>query len=272
MYSTIATLLDRLDRDCRPLRSVVPWAAPVPFFGRATEARVATVGINPSGREFASAAGVALAGGERRLPTLQALGLRSWRDADATTVRTIVAECSTYFARNPYDRWFRVLEQMLGESGESLYSPTSPVAHLDLIPYATIDKWGNLPIVERDTLLAVAGDALGSLLVDIPVTFLILNGRSVVRHFERLAVTRLAAQPMPHWALPRQRAAVAGMAYSGVIDCFGSIPLGRKLSVVGYNHNLQSSFGVTNCVIAAIGSWVATEMRRSSSYAIARVA
>jgi len=62
---------------------------------------------------------------------------------------------------------------------------------------------------------------------------------------------------MPSWSLPRTGgASVAGLSYSAVVDNVGGLRLDRKLLVLGYNHNLQSSFGVTTDVVRAIGEWV----------------
>jgi hypothetical protein len=94
---------------------------------------------------------------------------------------------------------------------------------------------------------------------------LILNGRSVVEQFQDIADICLERQEVPAWSLPRQSIPdVPGVAYTGVIDSLSGIGLGRNVLVLGYNHNLQSSFGVTTEVIHAIREWIA----RASSEAI----
>ena len=48
-------LLSRLVRDLVDSNvdsNVIPWACPIPSFGDFTRARVATLGLNPSNREF----------------------------------------------------------------------------------------------------------------------------------------------------------------------------------------------------------------------------
>ena len=59
--------------------------------------------------------------------------------------------------------------------------------HLDVIPYATLQKWTGLTPHQRSTLLSIAGDTLGLLLSDLPIQVLILNGRSVVEMFQDIA-------------------------------------------------------------------------------------
>jgi hypothetical protein len=46
---------------------------------------------------------------------------------------------------------------------------------------------------------------------------------------------------------------VNGFLFTGTIGTLGGIDLEREVSVYGYNHNLQSSFGVTSEVIDRIG-------------------
>jgi hypothetical protein len=47
-----------------------------------------------------------------------------------------------------------------------------------------------------------------------------------------------------------------GVAYKGVVSAVSGIKLPHEILVLGYNHNLQSSFGVTNEVIFAIRDWI----------------
>lgn len=259
MYATIALMLDRLECATGSVDALLGWACPVPYFGAIEQSRVATVGINPSNREFVCTQGEELDGGARRLPTLQSLGLRSWTDADANAVRSIAAACSRYFLRNPYDRWFRVLDRALASTPGSYYSRATPACHLDLVPFATCEKWGSVSSSDRDALLQMSAHAVARLLREVPIECLVLNGRSVVTHFERLAGISLAEKAMPAWDLRRNGSSVSGFAYTGRISRFDGWDLEREVRVLGYNHNLQSSFGVTSQAIDAIADWLASE-------------
>jgi hypothetical protein len=42
-----------------------------------------------------------------------------------------------------------------------------------------------------------------------------------------------------------------------VVDTLSGIQLEREILILAFNHNLQSSFGVTRDVILAIRSWIA---------------
>ena len=257
MYSPMATAVDRLDSCFADDPSILDWSCPVPFFGDISSARIATVGINPSNREFVDASGHALDFVEQRLPTLGSLGVACWGDVDATHVRAIVLACRGYFERNPYDRWFGVLERVLRLAGVTYYGTAPSACHVDLVPYATVSKWGNLNPTEQQRLLDLTGDALGRVLRESSVETLVLNGRSVVTHFASISDVGLESRLIPEWQLPRSAgSSVEGTSYVGVANTVGGVHLASPIRVLGYNHNLQSSFGVTSGVIAAIGSWL----------------
>jgi hypothetical protein len=257
MHTTLTTLIDRLDSAAVSETNVIRWGCPVPSFGDLGSSRVATLGLNPSNREFVDELGNELDGVARRFPTLRSLGLRSWSEVDATHLGVIMDSCRRYFLGNPYDRWFRRLDSVLSGTNASYYDASRAACHLDLIPYATERKWTELTPHQRSSLLAVAGDTLGLLLRASPVRILILNGRSVVEQFQDIAGVRLDSDVIPAWSLPRQSGSdVTGIAYHGVVDTLSGISLGSPLRVLGFNHNLQSSFGVTNKVIHAIRNWI----------------
>jgi hypothetical protein len=258
MHATLTTLIDRLDSTAVSETEVLRWGCPVPSFGDLSSSRVATLGLNPSNREFVDQAGEELRGTFRRFHTLNSLRLTSWADVDARHLRLILESCRTYFLGNPYDTWFRRLDQVVSGAKASFYDPSCAACHLDLIPYATECKWTDLTARQRSSLLAVAADTLALLLRDSPVRVLILNGRSVVEHFQDIAGVCLEREQMPAWSLSRQpKPDVMGFAYRGLVQTISGIRLPNGITVLGYNHNLQSSFGITTGVIRAIRDWVA---------------
>lgn len=258
MISAAAASIYPLARGDIATHPVMPWTCPVPYFGRLGEASVATLGINPSNREFVDAAGKELDGNSRRFPTLGSLGLGTWADASPLDVATIASACDRYFAGNPYSRWFNILERLMNPVGASYYSLDAPAAHLDLVPWATGVKWGALRHDQRRELLLCGQDLLAGLLRDSSVELLVLNGASVVRQFEEVAGVRLKREHSPSWDLPRKGSTpVSGLSFSGSIDRLGDVELGRSITIAGYNHNLQSSFGVTKRAVDAIARWVA---------------
>lgn len=267
MYSSMARLLELLVSQSRESR-VIGWAGPVPFFGELSSARVATVGINPSNLEFVTNGGAELDEEARRLHTLGSLGISSWDAAEGAHVRALIRECESYFTRNPYRRWFDVLERSMAPSGYSYYpSGENRMCHLDLVPFATSVKWGYLPPAYRRALVDEGREAMAEFIRDSPLEFLILNGRSVVTEFEAFAGVELHAVVRDEWSLPRRDGSqVDGVLYTGKIDKLGSIDFERPVQVIGYNHNLQSSFGVTSAAMRAIGEYVGEQIASATTY------
>ena len=257
VLSVLTKLIDRLDSDALIGTDIIPWSCPVPTFGDLTSPQLATLGINPSYREFVDPSGEELQGELRRFHTLESLGLETWAEADARHLELILDTYRSYFFCNPYNAWFKKLDFAISGANASYYDSPSTACHLDLIPFATIRRWTELSTQQRSSLVAVSGDTLGMILRDSQVRVLILNGSSVVKGFQSVAGVSLRAEEIPAWSLGRRSSAnVKGVAYTGVAATVSGIKLDRQLKVLGFNHNLQSSFGVTMEVITAIREWI----------------
>ena len=253
----LTTLIDRLDSDVAVKAGIIPWSCPVPAFGDLSGPRLATLGINPSNREFLDQHGNELRGKFRRFQTLRSLGLYCWAEADARHLDLVLDMFRSYFLTNPYDVWFRRLDFVIGGAKFSYYGGSRAACHLDLVPFATARKWSALSEQQRGCLLALSGTTLGTILRDSMVRTIVLNGSSVVKAFESIAGTKLHAEVVPDWVLTRtSRRDVMGVAFTGLVDSVSGIKLDRQLQVLGFNHNLQSSFGVTNPVISSIREWI----------------
>jgi hypothetical protein len=266
MDAMLSILVKCLDHASLSGTSVIPWSCPVPSFGDLSRSKVATLGLNPSNREFVDGSGNELDGPSRRFHTLNSLGLSRWSDANVQHLQLIMDSCCAYFHRNPYDGWFKKLDQIISGTNASYYNSSATACHLDLIPYATACKWTALTRRERTSLLTAAGDTLGLLLRDSPVRTLILNGNSVVEQFQEIAGVQLEKQPMRDWSLPRRsECGVLGVAFKGSVRILSGVHLEREVLVLGFNHNIQSSFGVTTKVISAIQRWIARSANEAFS-------
>ena len=260
--ATLHSLVDRLAGNQLKGLGVIPWGSPVPVFGDLGSARIATLGLNPSNREFVDKAGKELNGSSRRFHTLLSLALSSWGRADDDHIALIGESCRVYFERNPYDRWFGQLDVLLRAAGASYYQRLGsvPACHLDLIPYATSEKWTALTRFQQIQLLQKTGDALGRMLKDSSLTVLVLNGRAVIEQFTALSDARLTFRNIPEWTLGRRSGNnVSGFAISGVVTVVAGVQVGRPITVLGFNHNIQSSYGVTSGVRSAIAAWLSGE-------------
>ena len=237
---------------------IIPWSCPVPTFGDWFTPQVATLGINPSYREFLDRSGRQLQGEHRRFHTLDSLGLETWGEADARHLELIMDACRSYFSRNPYDAWFKKLDFAISGANVSFYDLPPSACHLDLVPFATTRRWNELSPKQRSSLLSLTEDTLGITLRDSQIRVLILNGSSVVRAFQAVSGVSLQAKVIPAWSLGRKsRANVRGIAFTGMTETVSGIKLDRQVAILGFNHNLQSSYGVTMEVITSIREWIA---------------
>jgi hypothetical protein len=262
MHTALSSLLERLDNKALAKAKVIPWSSPIPSFGDLSCSKVATLGLNPSNREFVDLSGKELDGAFRRFHTLKSLGLRKWSDATSSHHKLILESCASYFHQNPYDGWFKGLDKIISGTNASYYDTSTKACHLDLIPYATACKWTELTSEQRVFLLNFAADTLGLLLRDSPVRLLVLNGQTVIDNLQKIAGTAFTHDHIATWTLPRKSGVgVKGVSYRGTIKEIAGVQLNRKIHILGYNHNIQSSFGVTTQVKTAIRNWVSTSAK-----------
>lgn len=235
---------------------VIPSASPVLAFGNPLNSRVATLGLNPSNLEFMDRCGNELVAPYHRFESLTTLQVRDWSEVSSQGISQVWQRCEDYFQRYPYDQWFKQLERMLVGTGASYYGTLGDKAcHLDLVPFATGKKWSDLSSATRTQLIEIGTPSLVKVLVASDIRVLILNGSTVVKEFSRLIPgQRLRANPMSSWALQNGR--VGGIAFIGRVDRIAQFELERELLILGYNHNIQSTFGVTTEVKSRIASWI----------------
>ncbi len=266
MLSTLTSLLNLLDENISNSSPVIKWCCPVVSFGDTSTAEVATLGLNPSDREFLDRGGKELSGTERRFHTLRSLGLTSWAEVDAMHLDLILDSCKNYFLGNPYDRWFKQMDKVIADTEASFYAEEGSACHLDLVPFATNRRWADLTSKEQDQLVLASGSFLGKLLRDSHIKLLILNGRTVVNHFQKISGVSLIERAMPSWSLKRSnKRDVPGFSFAGRVGAINGIELGTSILVLGYNHNIQSSFGVTADVVRNIGQWIGQELERTQT-------
>jgi len=256
MITELSDLVNRLNDPLFSRTSVMRTGCPIPSFGNLSSSRVATLGLNPSNREFLDSLGKELTGSERRFHSLSSLKIQSWEEISIKHLKLILELSNNYFIRNPYDAWFKKLDYIISGTNTSYYFPTLGACHLDLIPYATFNKWADLSSGEKNLLLELSNDTLGMLLKDSPINLLVLNGQTVVESFVKISAVKMEKRKMPAWDLPRKSTNVAGYSYFGEIKTIGGYRLKKKVLILGYNHNIQSSFGVTTRVLTSIRNWI----------------
>ena len=254
---TLLGLIDSINDPRLVGSSVIEWASPILSFGNPMKSSVATLGLNPSNLEFVDFSGNELEGLSRRFHTLNSLELDGWKSLGVSAAELILEKCYKYFDNNPYDAWFKKLDFLISGAGFSYYFPFYNACHLDLVPYATEQKWSSLNSQEKLTLLEVSGNSLGLILRESNIDTLILNGQSVVDAIQIVSDITFMKEEMLGWNLPRKSIRdVSGYSYSGVVEKIGEISLGKAVKILGFNHNIQSSFGVTNIVQSEIRKWI----------------
>lgn len=259
----LESLLKSLDDPDLISNHVLPWGSPIPVFGDVSKSRVATLGLNPSNREFVDADGRELEGEKRRFHTLKSLNITSWSKAKQKHLELIDDSYKNYFKRNPYDGWFRILDKIISGTQTSFYNKLNQACHLDLVPYATYCKWAELSSKQQNQLFNKAGDTLAFLLRESSIRIIVLNGKTVVDAFQKISNQTLEKELMTEWTLPRKSGiGVSGFAYKGVINHISGHKLKKDIYILGFNHNLQSSFGVTNIVKNSIRDWISCSFEK----------
>jgi len=231
-------VIDRLRRRVPTECFIVPQSTPVPAFGDPTLAGMATLGLNPSRIEFLGSDGLELIEDKRRLESLTSLGVTGLQDAPLEKLAAIVNGCNRYFQRNPY-RWFNPLDEILRACGASYFDGTA--CHLDLVQWATDPTWAKLWDGVQDRLIREDGGFLMRQLECESIRVLLLNGRRVIKEFERVA--NIDLQELPFKVMDKTR------LFSGRGP--------KHMLVVGWSINLQSSFGVSLKLRAELADVVA---------------
>lgn len=257
IYKEIEILVSKLSNPKFTVSGVMMEAAPVPAFGNIYHSQIATLGLNPSNIEFVDNTGNEHTDSKRRFHTLTSLGLSNWDEFKQQHAEQIWQYCEHYFLGNPYNNWFKPLDSLFSAVGVSFYFPFNNICHLDLVPFATSEKWGNLQTEAKNFLLKESIDSLGRIIEQSPINTLILNGSAVAENLEKLTGVKLSKIPMKNWDLPRKSGNdVNGYAYSGELYSLGGMKLSKQVKILGFNHNLQSSYGVTSRVSSNIKEWI----------------
>ncbi len=234
---------------------IVAGSTPVVAFGDLRRARIATLAINPSQGEFLYKEGNRERDGvDRRLETLRSLRCEDLAEAPRESIQRAFASCNAYFTRRPYT-YFGKLETVLRHVKASFYDGSA--CHLDLVQWATKPRWIKLEPWERENLLQTDVPFLKKQLSHEHLRLIVINGSGVREQYERFFGTRLEDVQFP-----RQ----SSLKVSGGPSI--SFFQGRTSSdqhVVGWNINLQSTFGVSTENVKAVAEHIARIVSRSES-------
>lgn len=157
--------------------SITQKSTPIPFFGNLESAKVCTISLNPSDREFLDSKGSLL--NKKRLYDRDLLKKEDDESLTEADAKKVVDGCEKYFENNPYRLWFNKMDYFL-KSFESTYSYYSKTAvALDLAQWATTPKWSSLSEYVRSELLSKGIPFLKDILEYKKFDFIFLNGKTV---------------------------------------------------------------------------------------------
>jgi hypothetical protein len=200
----------RITRPIPTDASVVPDSTAVLSFGDASKARIATLGLNPSRREFAPTPRLALS---------------------ASSPAAVFGACNSYFLRKPYTQWFDRFNAILKAFDASYYDGSA--CHLDLVQWATDPTWNRLEGSIKERLIEEDAPFLLNQLRENPgISLLLVNGGGAWKQLGK--------------HLPVENAQVVGRitGFSHHPAQIYSGTLLKRVRVLAWSVNLQSSVGV----------------------------
>ena len=228
---------------------IVPYSTPVVSFGNPETSTVATLGINPSSREFLDDGMNLLSGSEKRLVDTEVLGLpREIESLNVEEAEEVIQGCFDYFETGKhYKNWFSPMEEyVLSPAHASYFSSASDdlqkACHLDLVQWATDPVWSKIPDerIQRK-LLESDFEFLRFQLTSFNFKKLFLNGREVIEQFESLGLTELTEVGKT----PFQSGSKMSSLYRGK---FGDT------EVWGWGLNIQSKVTLSN--LEDLSNWI----------------
>ena len=227
-----------------PEANISDLTTPVVYFGQYISAKAATVGINPSDREFFEKDQTLFKHDSKRLTDAEKLGKSFCAGLSDHEIQKIISGCDNYYkSMNAYMTWFNPLQQVAQYSIKSSYVDGS-LCHIDLLPWATSTKWGKLQKTTKEELLEAGRPFFEGLVKNSGFQYLFLNGRSVIDAFCK------TIEPLNE--IDRVSfLSVEGNKTNRSYGLWKSNWNGK--TVVGWSVNLQSSHGVSKPMILDLG-------------------
>jgi hypothetical protein len=169
-------VLQRIKRHSN-ISGVIPGSTPVVSFGDFTRARIVTLSINPSSKEFLKGRKLRPAS-EKRLVDLEVLGIGPQQDISDSNAEKVWEGCRNYFKAqgNPYS-WFDDLEAILNYANHSYFNGTA--SHIDLVQSATFPAWASLSPKIKEELLREDYEFFKYQTAVSSIETILINGRQV---------------------------------------------------------------------------------------------
>ncbi len=160
-----------------PTKYITPGSTPVISFGDFTTATLATLGINPSSKEFLAGDKLRVKG-KKRLSDKESLGIGIGDPIREEHAPAIWNGCINYFSPSGHRyAWFKDLDQVLIHTGRS-YADGS-TCHIDLVQWATSPAWKEIPKDAQPTLIEQDFNFFKFQVAQENLRTLVVNGRAV---------------------------------------------------------------------------------------------
>jgi hypothetical protein len=174
----------RIKLPIQPNMGITPRSTPVIWFGNYERAKVCTISINPSDKEFNP---------HSMLCSRDDLKKNDNDPLDDNDAIKVKERCNNYFSGNPYNVWFDAFEHFLSKfGGYSYYDGTC--VHCDMVQWATTPKWSDLPADVKEKHIKNDLPIL-KLLLEKDFEVMFINGRSVVDSVSEHLNIKLSIKP-----------------------------------------------------------------------------
>jgi hypothetical protein len=171
--------------------SIVEHSLPIVSFGDAFTAKVATISLNPSWKEFRSDKQEWLEGSARRVHSLHSLGVQTADQLTDELIEKAYDSNAHYFDKtrgaNPYMTWFSQLNAVLKPCLGADYT-NGTACHLDLVQWATYPAQGQLPRATWDALVAADSEFLRWQMKSTSANVFVMNGAGAINELQRVGI------------------------------------------------------------------------------------
>ena len=210
---------------------ITPGSTPVVAFGNPITAKVATLGINPSSREFLDAKGNLLSEENRRLADFQSLGIKSHSEITESVAKKVFEESNSYFhSDESVYQWFEPLQKYVLDPAAASFKDSS-AAHLDLVQWSTAPVWGAIKDSKaRDLLIQDDIRFLGEMLRGGSYKVLFMNGSTVVNTMVKFGLVEIKQQGFT----PLGKAGRKSALWTGRVKDTNTVCLGWNLNLQHY--------------------------------------
>lgn len=225
---------------------ITPGSTPVVAFGNPMTAKVATIGINPSSREFLDAKGNLLSEENRRLADFAYLGIKSHSEIDESVARRVLEESNSYFRRDEsVYQWFEPLQKYVLDPVNASFRD-STASHLDLVQWSTAPVWGAIKDSKARNLL-IQDDIrfLGEMLSAASYKTVFMNGSTVVKTLEKFGLVEIEQDG---WT-PLGKGTKKSALWKGRVIGSDAICLGWSLNLQHYQTTLQNKEALKTWII-----------------------